>query len=446
MVADDTEGEVVGRALDEDHVAGLREYGQHLVEGLGVAAADEHVAGGHRQALPGRRARGDRRAQRLRSQVRSVGERRGASGAERPRRRLPHEPDRQQRRVGLAEGELDEALAERVLGEGGRFAHAFMICEAPVREGRVVPRRTPAGGRPSLSLDWGTGAPHAVSHHHIRCLLSPCLRRQLAAHAQTAGLEAVHAHHQPGVLRLVGLALRPPAGAQRGRQPVLRALDRRHAARGRRPQVGPGGGGRRQPRRAGLVQVLRLLRHLGGQLPRHAPPERRPSAAAHRPAAGHLVPHLPGPQLRHRRVPRHPAAGVAARLLGVRRLLPVPGRRSHRPRLRVPAAAERPARPAQRGHGAGLLPHLRRPGQEDADRRLPRDPHRQRCVHHTGAVLVARSARRDHRVLGPDLLRLQRLRRHRHRRLPAARVRTARQLPGALHGEPRSRSSGAAGT
>ena len=34
MVADDTESEIVGRRLDEHHVAGLREDRQHLLESL----------------------------------------------------------------------------------------------------------------------------------------------------------------------------------------------------------------------------------------------------------------------------------------------------------------------------------------------------------------------------------------------------------------------------
>ena len=178
----------------------------------------------------------------------------------------------------------------------------------------------------------------------------------------------------------------------------------------------------------------------------HAPPERRPAAAAHRPAARHLVPHVPRPELRHRRLPRHAAAGVAARLLRVRRLLPVPGRRPDRPRVRVPAAAERPARSTQRGHLAGLLPHLRRPDQEDADRRLPRDPHREWRVHDAGPVLVARGAARHHRLRGADLLRLQRLRRHRHRHLAAARGSSCPTTSTRRTRRARCRSSGAAGT
>ncbi len=133
-------------------------------------------------------------------------------------------------------------------------------------------------------------------------------------------------------------------------------------------------------------------------------------------------------------------------LRGVRRLLPVHARRADRPRRRVPPAAGRAARPAAHRHLARLLPDLRRARQEDAACRLPGHPHRQRRLHDAGLVHVARDARRDRRLLGPDLLRLQRLRGHRHRRVAAPRLRAARQLRRPVHGRSRCRTSGAAGT
>ena len=126
--------------LDEDDVARAREVGEHLAEGLGVAAGDEQVAGGERQALARGCALGDRLAQRLRPRAGAVGE--GAGGVaphERAVRRVAHEPDREQRRVGLAEGELDEALAQLILGEDVRLAHGAMIYA--IAKGRAGPAR-----------------------------------------------------------------------------------------------------------------------------------------------------------------------------------------------------------------------------------------------------------------------------------------------------------------
>ena len=161
VVGDDAEGEVVGGALDEHHVSGPREVGEHLAEGLGVAAADEHVVGGQRQALARRGASGDVRAQRLRPGARAVGQ--GPAGVRRGQRagrRLVHQPDRQQRRVGLAEGELDEALAQLVLGEDGRLGHGAMICEAVVARAP----RTARAGAPAMER----GTPRGIRARTVR--------------------------------------------------------------------------------------------------------------------------------------------------------------------------------------------------------------------------------------------------------------------------------------
>ena len=63
-----------------------------------------------------------------------------------------------------------------------------------------------------------------------------------------------------------------------------------------------------------------------------------------------------------------------------------------------------------------------------------------------GTPLLARVARRDLRLRGPDLLRLQRLHRHGDRARAAARLPVPAELRRALHGGDRSRTSGAAGT
>ncbi len=150
VVGDDAESEVVRGALDEDDVARLREEGHHLVEGLRVAAGDEDVAGGDGVPFASGRPLRDRRPQLFRTLAGPVGERGGALRAERSRRRVADEPDREQRRVGLAEGELDDAVAEGVLGEEGRLAHAVMIRHPPRGAATAVSRGEPrlAAGRP----------------------------------------------------------------------------------------------------------------------------------------------------------------------------------------------------------------------------------------------------------------------------------------------------------
>ena len=130
---------------------------------------------------------------------------------------------------------------------------------------------------------------------------------QLAAHAAAAPLEVVHHRRQLRVLRLVGLAPRPPArrrharepGAGRAGAPGARAA-RRH---GRRPPLAHPRGGR-QPRLARRVQVLRLLRREPQRRARRVRPRRAAPAAAHHPAGRHLVPRLPHAELRDRHLPR----------------------------------------------------------------------------------------------------------------------------------------------
>ena len=175
--------------------------------------------------------------------------------------------------------------------------------------------------------------------------------------------------------------------------------------------------------------------------------ERRPAAAAHRPAARHLVPHVPRAELRHRRVPRH-ACG--------RRRCSTSRCTSPSSRTSPPAPSPAPRSSCRSCNGP------RDPRNVDTARAFflifgglikkmliadyLRDPHRQRRVHHAGPVLVARGAARHHRLLGADLLRLQRLRGHRHRHLAAAGVRAARTTSTRRTRRARCRSSGAAGT
>ena len=74
----------------------------------------------------------------------------GVAPGERAVRRVAHEPDRDQRRVGLAEGELDEALPQHILGEDVRLAHGAMICDSKGRAaaGRGLAEPWLAAGRP----------------------------------------------------------------------------------------------------------------------------------------------------------------------------------------------------------------------------------------------------------------------------------------------------------
>src|SRR5450759_5134799 len=80
---------------------------------------------------------------------------------------------------------------------------------------RRRPSRTPAGGGPSLALDLARTRTHAIPHHHIRGLLPAGLYGELAAHAQTTAVEAVHPPRQLRLLRLPDVALRAAPGAQR---------------------------------------------------------------------------------------------------------------------------------------------------------------------------------------------------------------------------------------
>ena len=122
----------------------------------------------------------------------------------------------------------------------------------------------------------------------------------------------------------------------------------------------------------GRLQVLRLLRREPQRRARRVRPRRAAAAAAHHPAGRHLVPRVPHADLRRRHLPRPARAGAGARLRRVRGVLPVPARRPHRPRPRVPAAAHLAAEPARGGLLARVRAHPRRPRQEAADRRLPR--------------------------------------------------------------------------
>ena len=258
--------------------------------------------------------------------------------------------------------------------------------------------------------------------------------------------QGVPAPRQLGVLRLVGLALRGPAPLQRHHELGGGRADRPvgHA----RPSALVGGAGRhREPDRAGLLQILRLLRRTVRRDLERLRLGARPAAAADRAAYRHLVLHFPGHLLRG-------------------------GRASGRlPQGRLPLGRDAAALvlPAPRGWpdraGAGPLAPVRPdapPYPADAHRRVPaggvgslqEDGDRLGVVHGLGRSGVLRPfrsrrgrfARRDLRLRRSDLLRLLGLQRHRYRGGGAARLQLPTQLRPALPSHLPARILDSAGT
>ena len=93
-----------------------------------------------------------------------------------------------------------------------------------------------------------------------------------------------------------------------------------------------------------LLQVLRLLPHVGVRRAGQVRSARQPAAAADRAAGRHLVLHVPGPELRDRHVPRRHRACAVARLRRLPLVLPAPRRRADRAGARTPPAAQRDGR------------------------------------------------------------------------------------------------------
>ena len=220
-----------------------------------------------------------------------------------------------------------------------------------------------------------------------------------------------------------------------------------HAARNERGAAHRHGrGGRRPARDPGLVQVLRL------RLGQRRQPDARPRARARRAAAPggaahrHLVLHLHGHQLRGRHLPAPARAGPAARLRLLHLVLPPPPGRPHRARHR--AAAPDPPAPRPREHRLRprLLADHGRAVQEGRHLLVRVDRHRPAGLHVAQPALGARGDLRRLGLRRADLLRLQRLHRHRHRPGPAARLPFPAELRRALHRRATCRTSGAAGT
>ena len=198
---------------------------------------------------------------------------------------------------------------------------------------------------------------------------------------------------------------------------------------------------------ARLLQVLRLLRHVDEQ-PLRTRRRRPPARGSVDPAAGrHLLLHVHGDQLRRRRLPRRLRA---RRLRDVRRVplvLPASRRRADRAAGRAhPADVRSPRDPRYVDTSRAFFLIGTGPLHEGGDREPPRGEHRRRGLRRPEPALVARGARRDLRVRGPDLRRLLRLHEHRHRDRAPARLHLPAELRRARTRRRRSRTSGAAGT
>ncbi len=267
----------------------------------------------------------------------------------------------------------------------------------------------------------------------------------MAAHAARRSLAAVHHRGELRLLRRLGLAVLLPPRLLHRLEPGLRRRDPR-AGRHTDAEVAPRRGARGEPRRARLLQVLRLLRHVDEQPVRargHRPPAR---GALDPPAGRDLVLHVHGDQLRRGRLPRRLRP---RRLRHVRRVpvvLPAPRRRPDRAARRADPAALVAARPAIRGHLARVLPHRDRALHEGRDRQPPRREHRGRGLRRAEPAFVARGARRASTRTPSRSTRTSsgtRTSRSASRSCSASPSRRTSTRPTR---RPRSRTSGAAGT
>jgi hypothetical protein len=212
-----------------------------------------------------------------------------------------------------------------------------------------------------------------------------------------------------------------------GGRPSRRSAPKRAPAGGHGPLL------RRAAGPARLVQVLRL--RLGQPRQPHPRPGARAGRAA--PAGGaphrHLVLHLHGAELRDRHLPAPARAGrpldLALYLSFFPHLLagPIVRGTSSCPSCAAGATPGRRllARPVA-DHGRAL--------QEGGDLLLRLERHRPAGLHGAGPALGARVDLRRLGLRRADLLRLQRVHRHRHRAGPAARDPLPGQLRRALHG------------
>ena len=237
------------------------------------------------------------------------------------------------------------------------------------------------------------------------------------------------ARGEPRLLRRRGATVR-----RGSRRVVPRQLGRGAPRRARAPRTARGAVDcrRDEPRAALPLEVPRLRR------PAARPPaRRRPTRSGHRPAARHLVLHVPGDVLRDRRLPRRlePPAQPARRG-ALRHALPSARSGADRP-LRDGGGGDPRAPGELGGLLRGRLPVRRGLREEDAAREPARSRRRlglRRCGldprhrRRRPDVCVDGVARRR-RVRASDLLRLLGLLGHGDRHGPDVRLSLPRELP-----------------
>ena len=272
----------------------------------------------------------------------------------------------------------------------------------------------------------------ALSHHRFRHLLRRGLHGAVAPRPVCGSVEGVHGAGQLRLLRLVGLALHLPPGRVDGHR--LRRREVRPPGHGH-PETGGHVDHRGDAARAaGLVQVLRVRRRQ-----RRQPHPRRRARSTDSPAHDHasgryLLLHLHGHQLCGRHLPRGAPAGAGHRHHGVPRLLPPPDRGTDRPWHRAPTADPQDAGPVRRPLRRGVLAHRRGTGQEGGPLLLPVDLRRRPGLRRPAAAFRPRGPVRHLGIRRPDLRRLQRLHRYRHRPGTAHGIPVPGQLPATVHG------------
>ena len=203
----------------------------------------------------------------------------------------------------------------------------------------------------------------------------------------------------------------------------------------------------REPRRARLLQVLRLLRRLVDAWRRSWACDLPRSSEVDHPAGRHLVLHVPGDQLRHRHLSRRHRADDARDVRCLPLVLPAPRGRADRaggeflPQIRRRASTRGGSTPAEAFWlislglfkkvviASYLASHVVDP--------LFGSPRQ-----HAGA----RGALRRLRLRHPDLRRLLGLHRHRHRLGAPARDSSSRRTSTRPTPRRRCRTSGDAGT
>ena len=258
-----------------------------------------------------------------------------------------------------------------------------------------------------------------LPHPPVRDLLPRRVRGGLAPAALLDPLEGLPAAGQLHLLRLVALrhlprALLPPAHRPHAGEPGLRV--RHLPGRGPGPAAPHVAGRGSRPRGLDLLQVRRVDRRRGQPGPRgHDAPGRR--HLAHR----GVVLRLPGHQLRRGHLSGPPPPGVPARLRHLPVVLPPPGGRADRAGAGVRASAAGAGRPPADRCRPGVPAHHVRAGQEGHHRRAAVELDRQAGLQQPDPVRRGGQPLRRLRLRHPDLRRLLRLHRHRHRPGPAAR-------------------------